>query len=81
MTIRRSFAKKATGGKLVPPPPPVLDTETAAMTTVSPLTNQMSMIRGCTSMPTTMPPRTPTTPTTPAEADKKVSGGDADVSG
>jgi hypothetical protein len=41
MTIRRSrAAQKATGGKLVPPPPDVLiDTVTAATTTVSPLTD------------------------------------------
>ena len=39
MTIRRSLAtQKATGGKLVPPPD-VIDTVTAATTTVSPLTD------------------------------------------
>ena len=57
MTIRRSFAKK--------PPPDIIDTATAATTTVSPLTNQMSMVRGGPSTPTTTPPRTPMTPTTP----------------
>ncbi len=51
MTIRRSFAKKATGGKLVPPPPlNVIDTATAVRTTVSPLT--MSTVRGGTPKPT-----------------------------
>ncbi len=59
MTIRRSFAKK--------PPPDIIDTATAAMTTVSPLTT----VRGDPSTQATMttpprtPPRTPTTPTTP----------------
>ena len=66
MTIRRSLAaQKATGGKVAPPPPYVIDTVTAAATTVLPLTNQMSTVRGGPSMPTTTPPRTPTTPTTP----------------
>ena len=51
MTIRLSFAKKA--------PPNVIDTATAATTTVSPLTNLTSTVRGP-STPTT--PRTPTTP-------------------
>ena len=64
--IRRSLAaQKATGGKLVPPPPDVIDTVTAGTTTVSPLTNQMSTVRGGPSTPPTTPPRTPTTPTTP----------------
>ena len=66
MTIRRSLAaQKATGGKLVPPPD-VIDTVTAGTTTVSPLTNQMSTVRGGPSTPPTTPPRTPTTPTTPS---------------
>ena len=66
MTIRHSLAaQKATGGKLVPSPPDVIDTVTAATTTVSPLTNQMSTVRGGPSTPTTTPTRTPTTPTTP----------------
>ncbi len=67
MTIRRSLAaQKATGGKLAPHPhPDVIDTVTAGTTTVSPLTNQMSTVRGGPSMPTMTPPRTPTTPTTP----------------
>jgi hypothetical protein len=43
MTIRRSLA--AQNGKLAPPPN-VIDTMTAATTTVSPLTNQMSSVRG-----------------------------------
>ena len=60
MTIRRSFAKKA--------PPNIIDTATAATTTVSLLTT----VRGDPStqettmpLPRTPPPRTPTTPTTP----------------
>jgi hypothetical protein len=68
MAIRRSFAK-STAGKLVPPPD-VIDAATAAMTTVSPLTNQTSAVRGPPSTPTMprtpttqrMSPRTPTTP-------------------
>ena len=55
MMIRRSFAKKA--------PPDIIDTATAATTTVSPLTT----VRGdpSTQATTPPPPRTPTTPTTP----------------
>ena len=60
MTIRRSFAKKA--------PPDIIDTATAATTTLSPLTT----VRGDPSAqattpppPRTTPPRTPTTLTTP----------------
>jgi len=57
MTIRRSFAKKA--------PPDIIDTATAATTTVLPLTT----VRGDPSTQATMtpPPRTPLprTPTTP----------------
>ncbi len=57
---------KATGGKLVPPPN-VIDALTAATTTVSPLTNQTSAVRGHPStltMPRTQRtlPRTPTAP-------------------
>ena len=66
MTICHSLAaQKATGGKVAPPPPYVIDTVTAAATTVLPLTNQMSTARGGPSTPTTTPPRTPMTPTTP----------------
>ena len=63
MTIRLSFAKKA--------PPNVIDTATAATTTVSPLTTvrggpstQAATTQATTTPPMT-PPRTPTTPTTP----------------
>ena len=55
--IRHSYAKD-TRGKLKSPPE-VIDTLTAAMTTVSPLTNQTSAVGGHPSTPTS--PRTPTT--------------------
>ena len=54
MAIRRSFAK-ATGGELVAPPDVIVAAATATMTTVSPLTNPTSAVRG---------PSTPTTTTT-----------------
>ena len=62
MTIRRSFAKK--------PPPDIIDTATAATTTVSPLTTVRGdpSTQGTTTTPRT-PPRTPTTPTTPTTPD------------
>jgi hypothetical protein len=52
MAIRRSFAK-ATGGELVAPPDVILAAVTATMTTVSPLTNQTSVVRGPSTPPTT----------------------------
>jgi hypothetical protein len=54
MAIRRSFAK-ATGGELVAPLDVIVAAATATMTTVSPLTNQTSAVRG---------PSTPMTTTT-----------------
>ena len=62
MTIRRSFAKKA--------PPDIIDTATAATTTVSPLTTVRGdpSTQGTTTTSRT-PPRTPTTPTTPTTPD------------
>ncbi len=68
MAIRRSFVK-STGGKLFPPHD-VIDGATAGTTTVSPLTNQTSAVRGppLTPMMLRMPtmqrtsPRTPTMP-------------------
>jgi hypothetical protein len=56
MAIRRSFAK-ATGGELVAPLDVIVAAATATMTTVSPLTNQTSAVRG----PSTPPPTTTTT--------------------
>jgi hypothetical protein len=58
MAVRRSFAK-ASAGKAVAPPD-VIDALTVGTMTVSPLTNQTSVVRGHPSTPSTMP-RTPTT--------------------
>ena len=63
MAIRRSFAK-ATGGELVAPPDVIVAAATATMTTVSPLTNQTSAVRGP-STPTTTTTTTTRMPTTP----------------
>ena len=60
MAVHRSFAAKATNGKLVAPPN-VINELTVGTTTVLPLTDQTSTVRG---QGTSSLPSMPTTPTT-----------------
>ena len=59
MAVRRSFAK-ANGGKAIAPPPSVINALTVGMTTVLPLTGQITEVG--TPMTPTPPPMTPTLP-------------------